>query len=174
MGKKTIVGLAILILAICLISGGCNTTPEQKQHLESWKDLLKKATAVDQTGLDSEKPKTKIKSEEEKKEGSEFAEKTIVKLYFIDHTSNTLKVEERKIDKTEAIGRSTLGELMKGPQTTGLGPVFPEKTSLRDINLKPSGTCIIDLSGEATHVNNARDEKIMVYAMANTLGQFPE
>ncbi|WP_054695430.1 GerMN domain-containing protein [Syntrophomonas palmitatica] len=170
MGKKAVIALAVLVLVICILSGGCKTPAEEKQRLESWKDLLKKATEVDQTRTNRDEPKAKTNLQEV---NTDTAEKTTIKLYFGDLNNHALAVETRNISKTEAIGRKTLAELIKGPRTAGLKPVFPAQTSLRDINIKPDGSCIIDLSSEATRVDNVRDEKIMVYAMANTLGQFP-
>ena len=42
-----------------------------------------------------------------------------------------------------------------------------------DINLKPDGLCIVDLSSEARQVSDRSQEELMIDAVAKTLGQFP-
>lgn len=51
--------------------------------------------------------------------------------------------------------------------------MVPAGTELLDINIKPDGLCIVDLSREVNQVSSARQGELMVQAIANTLGQFP-
>ncbi len=71
------------------------------------------------------------------------------------------------------IARSTINELFKGPETPGYLSVVPEGTRLLDINVKPDGLCIVDMSHEARQVANKQQEEMMVMAIVNTIGQFP-
>ena len=64
------------------------------------------------------------------------------------------------------------GRIAEGPPVESV-QVFPDGTRLRDINIKPDGLCIVDLSAEARGVVNKEQEKLMIYGIANTLNQFP-
>ena len=169
MSKKAISILAVIILAICLISGGCSAPSDQRVDIKNWKDLLSLAPEKSKTTLPN-RSEGKVKPEENPEAGQELIE---VKLYFVGPDGKSLVVDERSIDKTESMARNTLQELIKGPAENENLPVIPEGTRLRDINLKPDGLCIVDLSSQARQAGNADQERLMVYAIANTLGQFP-
>ena len=94
-------------------------------------------------------------------------------LYFGGQDGTSLVPESRVIPKEVGIARSTLNELIKGPATPEYLSVFPEGTRLLDINVKPDGLCIVNLSHEACQVTNQQQEEMMVMAIVNTLGQFP-
>ncbi len=111
-----------------------------------------------------------VKPEENPEAGQELIE---VKLYFVGPDGKSLVMEERSIGKTESMARNTVQELIKGPAENENLSAIPEGTRLRDINLKPDGLCIVDLSSQAQQVSSAKQEELMVYAIANTLGQFP-
>ena len=165
MAKKFVIIAAALLLAICLISGGCSSLDESK--VQSWKDMIK---------IPTEKAKTTTPAKNDVKTGEEVAqniEHIKVKLYFKKADNNMLGVEERSIVKAEGIARQTMEELLKGPSLAGFVATTPTGTRLLDINLKPDGTCIVDLSSEAATINNEEQEHLMLYAIADTLGQFP-
>lgn len=168
MNKKFISILAIVIMAICLISGGC-MSPETEQ-IRSWQDLLNikpddEIPDADDLALDL--------NNNSNSDLAEDVEKITVDLYFIAPDGTKLVMESRTIAKQEGIARSTIEELIKGPQKQENLSVFPDGTRLLDINIKPDGRCIVDLSSELTTVNNQHQEKLMLYALVNTLGQFP-
>ena len=94
-------------------------------------------------------------------------------LYFGRGDGLSLVEEMHSIPKEEGIARRTINELMKGPDTPEYLSIVPEGTRLLDINLKPDGLCIINLSREACQVNSREQEEMMVMAIANTVGQFP-
>lgn len=177
MTKKFICTLAIVVLAICLISGGCSTGNDT---LNAWKDLIKISPQKEATknpdqeaGLSIEKLLKSQDESEDKKKNAEKTEKVQVELYFIGPDGQKLVAEKRTIVKVEGIARKTIEELIKGPQKKENLSVFPEGTKLLDINVKPDGLCVVDLNSQAQQVDNQLQEEFMVYAVVNTLGQFP-
>lgn len=161
MSKKFICILAVVVLAVCLLSGGC--APQANSKITEWKDLLK--VTPEKTGKTA--PAVKPSADH-----TAQVESIGVKLYFAAGDDNKLASEERSIPKVEGIARQTLEELLKGPQNAANKAVAPSGTRLLDINLKPDGLCIVDLSSEARQVENQRQAEIMIQAIANTLGQF--
>lgn len=165
MRNTMIMILALLLLSICMLSGGCSKTDQAK--IKEWQDMLK-------IPVDKEKAANNDKTvRPSKNDNKTSAEKMPINLYFADANGKKLVVEERDIAKVEGIARKSMEELIKGPANVEAVRVFPEGTRLRDINIKEDGLCIVDLSAEARGVMNEEQEKLMVYAVANTLGQFP-
>lgn len=167
MRNPFIVVLAIVLLSICLLSGGCSK-PDQST-VKGWQELLKLPT--DQG---KKLPENNSDNSQPIETGVSVPEKVLqVSLYFADAGGNKLVREERNIAKVEGIARETMEELIKGPANAESTRVFPAGTRLLDINLKPDGLCIVNLSSEASKVANRTQEKLMIDAMAKTLGQFP-
>lgn len=173
MTKKFILAVAVVVLAICLISGGCS--PPDSDKLESWRNMLK-LPEDSQLEPDSKAENNKEQPSNENKSeplaGASVGQVEI-DLYFVKADGSGLAVESRNINRTEAIGRATVEELVKGPQTAEYLKSFPEGTQLLDINVKPSGLCIVDLSSEVNKIDNEHQAKLMVYSLVNTLAQFP-
>jgi len=167
MGKKTILVVIVFMLAICLVSGGCSSG-EKLQSLNDWRDLLKASTKKESTP--SKNPRIDELGSDQQPGHS--GEKTVVELYFVEANGRNLVREQRSITKTQAIARKTLETLIIGPEGVDTKPVFPADTRLLDINLKPDGLCIVDFSSEVNRVD-AEEGQLLVYAVANTLGQFP-
>ncbi|MEA1962107.1 MAG: GerMN domain-containing protein [Bacillota bacterium] len=170
MKKKVFIFLAIGILVVCLLSGGC--LKQENDKLSDWKDLLKLPVKQNET----------VEKAEVEKQGTtqkvdlgqqDNIETMALNLYFGNATGTCLEAEARDVQKTEGIARCTIQELFKGPARKESINVFPEGTHLLDINVKPDGMCIIDLSREVTRVESYQQEKLMVYAIVNTLAQFP-
>jgi spore germination protein GerM len=164
MTKRLIVTLAAMLLVICLLSGGCSKVDESK--IKTWKDLIKIPVSTEKS----------VQNDKDilipEKQSPELSEKVTVKLYFEDALQRKLVVEERSIVKVEGIARQTMHELIKGPSQTEMRAIFPSGTKLLDINVKPDGLCIVDLSGDAKKIVNKEQGRLMVQAIANTLGQF--
>lgn len=165
MTKKLIMVMAMMLLAVCLLSGGCSKVEDSK--INAWKDMLKIPTSSDKTENSNEAVTTPTSDSQEN------TEKISVKLYFIDPGQHKLVVEQRSIAKVEGIGRQTMEELIKGPSGSVYQAVVPTGTKLLDINVKPEGLCIVDLSGEASKISSQEQGELMIQAVANTLGQFP-
>ncbi|WP_061214144.1 GerMN domain-containing protein [Syntrophomonas wolfei] len=165
MTSKVISILAVILLVLCLLSGGCSSiAPEQ--NLKAWKDLIKLAPE------DNTKKEVK-KNPEELIPAREKSESISIKLYFAQADKEELVMERREITRTEGIARSTMQELLKGSDNPAYRNVFPEGTRLLDINLKPDGTCILDFSSELRRLENGTEEKQMIDAVCQTLAQFP-
>ncbi len=99
-----------------------------------------------------------------------------IALFFSDGTGEKLVLEMRDIAKTEGIARAVMQELIAGPSVeSGLLPTIPVGTELLDINVRPDGVCIVDLSGEliVNHPGGSLNEEMTVYSVVNTLTQFP-
>lgn len=90
-----------------------------------------------------------------------------VLLYFTDAQGKYLYAEKRNIPKVEGIAKETLQALIEGPQDkVGHFPVITNGTKVLGVNVKQDGLCIVDLSNEVSG-------KTMLYAIVNTLTQFP-
>jgi spore germination protein GerM len=170
MSKRFVIVLATGVLAICLLSGGCLNTDKSKSKISDWKDLLKQS--VEQKA-DSEKTSAIETPSVEPVTTQQSIGSLKLNLYFGNASGSKLVAEERSIQKVEGIARRTIEELLKGPKKKEYINVFPEGTKLLDINVCPDGLCIVDLSGEVSMVANQQQEELMVYAIANTLSQFP-
>jgi len=165
MTKKLIMLMAVILLAVCLLSGGCSKVDDSK--IKAWKDLIKIPTNTEKPAETNNEDLIPVD------ESQPSVDKISVKLYFQDTAKSKLVVEERSIGKAEGIARETMQELLKGPSQKDCLSVFPSGTKLLDINVKPEGLCIVDLSGEANKVSNKKQGELMVQATANTLSQFP-
>lgn len=163
MTRKLLISVAMIVLAVCLLSGGCSSVDRSK--IDSWKDMFKISTnQKDPANQTSIIPSLEVPTTDEE---------ITVKLYFVNTQTKNLEAEQRNIPKVEGIARQTMHELLKGPTSPNHQAVVPAGTELLDINIKPDGLCIIDLSSEANQVGSAQEGEVMIQAIANTMGQFP-
>lgn len=102
-------------------------------------------------------------------------EKTKIALYFKDQEGRYLVAETQEITKVPGIGRAALEALFQGPAEKDLRPSVPNGTELRDLNVRSDGMCIADISREVTQIpgQDPRAEALTVYAIVNTLTEFP-
>lgn len=153
----------ILIIIFCLINTGCSGNTKN-ETLKSWQDLVR---------LLPENQKTTAPVEESTPaENINLGESIDIELYYVSADGAGLEKEMRTIPKAEGLARQTLQELLAGPENKNLGNPFPAGVELLDINIKPDGLCIIDLNSQAQRVDDENQEQTMVYAIANTVGQF--
>lgn len=170
MPQRFIVVIAVFVLAVCLLSGGCQPSNDQSS-IKSWRDLVDLLPEPqDPSQMDTQ---DEVPAVEQLPSAALDQETIEVMLYFGSQDGLSLVQESRVIPKEEGIARSTINELIKGPGTPEYLSVFPEGTRLLDINVKPDGLCIVDLSSEACQVANQQQEEMMVMAIVNTVGQFP-
>lgn len=172
MTRKIVIASATVVLAVCLICGGCGSVLPSSSEVKSWKDMVKISPSVesDRPAKNAGSEGGKVKVADKKASSVEQRE---IKLYFSGKTDEGLVMETRKINKTEGIARSTIQELIKGPRQTGANKIFPAGSRLLDINIKPEGLCIVDFSREVTNLQGGKAEKALVYSIAATLSQFP-
>ncbi|MEN6388923.1 MAG: GerMN domain-containing protein [Syntrophomonas sp.] len=154
--------LAVVLLAVCLLSG-CSSS--DSQGLKSWQDLLK-------PGTQTQKQEAQQDNAQAVETQNPVVETVKVKLYFVDTGTKKLVAEERQVEKTRAMARKALEELLKGPEIEKHGAVFPAGTRLLDVNIKADQQiCLVNFSSEIESLS-AQEGKMLVYSVANTLGQF--
>ena len=155
--------IGIIIIAFCLFITGCSGAPNN-ETFKSWQDLIR---------LLPEKEKNTTPESLQMPDENILGESIDIELYFVAADGVSLEAEKRTILKTEGIARKTVEELIKGPGNANYSSAMPIGIKLLDINIKPEGLCIVDLSSQARLVGNLNEEQMMVYAIANTVGQFP-
>ena len=99
-----------------------------------------------------------------------------VALYFIGEVEgkSLLVPEVRTIGPTAEPEKAALRELIKGPETDGLKPVLPPKTTIRSLEID-NGLAVVDLSQEAVRIDRGSwGEALVVWSVVNTLTKFPE
>jgi spore germination protein GerM len=99
-----------------------------------------------------------------------------VALYFIGEVEgkSLLVPEVRTIGPTAEPEKAALRELIKGPETEGLKPVLPPKTTIRSLEID-NGPAVVDLSQEAVRIDRGSwGEALVVWSVVNTLTKFPE
>ena len=80
----------------------------------------------------------------------------------------------RTIGPTAEPEKAALRELIKGPETEGLKPVLPPKTTIRSLEID-NGLAVVDLSQEAVRIDRGSwGEALVVWSVVNTLTKFPE
>jgi hypothetical protein len=120
MTRKFVSVLAIIVLGICLLSGGCFPFSDDR-NLKSWRDILRIGPDENNndTPLNLEPIQPQLENEDQK-------DRIGVRLYFGKPDGYGLVAEERLITKTEGIARQTLQELLKGPDSSNCLNIFPE------------------------------------------------
>ncbi len=101
-------------------------------------------------------------------------EMTKVTLYFKDQETRCLVPVTQEIPKVTGIARATLDALLQGKAEGDLKPALPAGAEVKDLNVKPDGTCVVDLNLDATKITGGdpKDEALAVYAIVNTLTEF--
>jgi sporulation and spore germination protein len=97
-----------------------------------------------------------------------------VSLFFQEADSEYLGAERRKIFLTSSIAdlaKQIVGELINGPQDTGLLPTLPPQTRLRGLYLDRGGTAYVDLSSEVSdlHPGGTGEEIATIYSLVDSL-----
>lgn len=164
-GRHNTYGIGFVLLLVLLVSAtaGCALI----DRLQAWKNGGEE---------------TPVSDVPEWTEGTEILDQALIgetkeiALYFSDESGQYLVSEMRDVPKVEGIARAVMQELIAGPSVeSGLLPTIPVGTQLLDINVRPDGVCIVDLSGELVlnHPGGSMNEEMTVYSVVNTLTQFP-
>lgn len=101
---------------------------------------------------------------------------TMVSLYFLDKTSNSLKSEGKLIDSALLLQnpyKELINLLIKGPSNDGLLNVFPDNTQVLDAYIQ-NGCVTIDFSEEILNFENEEQQYNIVNSILNTLTQLNE
>lgn len=163
MKRNIFMVIVILVLGICLLSGGCNKV--ESRQLNEWKDLLKLSPEVRNSSSQG-------KGQQGTNQDRTAVETITITLYYPDAKGERLVAEERNIEKVEGIARATVEELLKGSTQADHRNVFPQGSRLLDINVKEDGTCIIDLSREVSRATTEQQERWMVDSIVKSLSDF--
>lgn len=167
MARKMILTVTAIVLGICLLSGGCNSGGGSNR-VQDLKDLIKASLTNP-----AAEPATTSLEDLLATEPLLNTEQVEVTLYYGDQDKQGLVAEKRSMEKTTGIARATIQELLKGPAQPGHNRLFPEGTKLLDINIRPDGLCIVDLSNHIRNVPTGVEANLMVYSLVNTLGEYP-
>jgi hypothetical protein len=97
-----------------------------------------------------------------------------VVLFFQRPDDDTLGPERRKILLTTSIAdqaRQIVGELAAGPETEGLLPTVPQRTTVRGIYIDRAGTIYLDLSEEfvSMHRGGSGEELATILSIVDSL-----
>lgn len=101
---------------------------------------------------------------------------TVVTLYFLDKSSNTLKSEGKLIDSASLIQnpyKELVNLLIQGPKSQNLARVFPENTQILDAYIE--NNCVtLDFSEELLNFQNEDQKYNIINSVLNTLAQLNE
>ena len=107
----------------------------------------------------------------------EQVRRTIVKLYFKEINSNSLKCENRSIDSKELLSNpylTLINLLIEGPTEDGVENIIPAGTAFNSASLS-GNTVVVDLSGAfVSSVSDVTVASNMVYSIVNTLTELIE
>ncbi|MCR6545023.1 GerMN domain-containing protein [Dehalobacterium formicoaceticum] len=162
-GGILLIGFLVLLLLLGTAVSGCALV----DRLQAWKTVEEEVPLSDNHAGTEDLELTNQALIGETKE---------IALFFSDAAGENLALEMRDIPKTEGVARAVMQELIAGPSVeSGLLPTIPVGTELLDINVRPDGVCIVDLSGEliVNHPGGSLNEEMTVYSVVNTLTQFP-
>ncbi|MGE5450163.1 MAG: GerMN domain-containing protein, partial [Methanomassiliicoccales archaeon] len=151
-------GWFLLISLLLLTIGGCSQEKLKSTVLTPWDKWVK--TPVSQSGDEVGAPKD-IGGDQVTQEGA--GETIPVAVYYLK--DGTLSRQMKPVAKVEGIARRTLQEQFKAPVPIGFKSAFPAGIRLNDINLKPDGTCIIDVSSELLKIKGDVAKKTAIAAL---------
>lgn len=104
----------------------------------------------------------------------EEQEMTKVIIYLKDEEKNCLVPVTREIPKVTGIAKATLEALFESKEEGNLKSPFPAGAKVKELNIKPDGTCVVDLNLDATKLpeDDPKVEALAVYSIVNTLTEF--
>ncbi len=155
--------LAALFIALVAVAG-CDRAPSLKS--EGASDNLPKVSSNAEQNT-APKPNGGAPN-------SEAATETVdIALYFSDDQGEKLVKETRSVEKTGAVAKAAVEELIKGPSAGGGVATIPAGTRLLGISIRDA-VAEVDLSKEFVdnHAGGSAGEKMTVYSIVNTLTEF--
>ncbi|MGE5396139.1 MAG: GerMN domain-containing protein [Chitinophagales bacterium] len=157
MKKYYILGFLIIL---SVIASGCDRIGINNQ-IKSWKEAVKEPVERDPMTPEDliQETKTPVKQ-------------ITVQLYFARKDGDGLAIENRRINMVDGIARATIQELIQGPKKSDLIATLPVGTRLKDINIRPDGTCQIDFNKALENLTDEKAGNLAIYSVVNTLSQF--
>lgn len=96
-----------------------------------------------------------------------------VSLYFVNG-SQELAAEKRSIINEGGVAKTTLQELLTGPEESTLSSYIPDGTQVLGVNLKEDGNCVVNFSKEIQSAKlDSTEERLVIESVVETLCQFP-
>lgn len=155
--RKTVVfaslALATAILALILLPGCTITTTRPSEQ-----------TTTTSEATDTGRGPTTSTTERE----------IALRLYFVESFSETsfLVPENRPVERTQAVARAALQELIRGPRQTGRATFIPAGTQVRSVRID-NGLATVDFSREILNARvGAEGERLGIWQIVNTLTEF--
>jgi spore germination protein GerM len=150
----------LVLTAAFLLAGGCGLSEKLGSSSKENKTPLVEDDVLDLEDDDADAV-------------SEVKEMAKVTLYFKNQESSLVPVTQ-EVPKVTGIAKEALAALFQGKTEGDLQSALPEGAEVKELNIKPDGTCVVDVNQEATKItgNNPKDEALAVYAIVNTLTEF--
>ena len=154
MKNKNLFPIILLIVVVLIVIVSIATTSIQKTS--------------DKSGLNDYTPEEEINSKE--------LRETIVTLYFLDTTSNTLKSEGKIVDSSELLEnpyKTIVQYLIDGPKSNLLSSVFPENIKILSATLDKN--CVtLNFSEQLLDVKDDSQKYNIINSVLNSLAQLTE
>jgi spore germination protein GerM len=167
--RKLIITLFFLLLVIFLASS-CNSksTPPKKTGSEKSLSPNKK------TNSQPPNPEVAKQNNETTATTDENTSTISLTIYFSNEQADKLIPEVHKINKTVALAKAALKELLKGPQSANHYPTMPTNTKLLSVSIDKAGLAKVNFSQEfvKNHPGGSASERMTVYSVVNTLTEF--
>ncbi len=153
----------LIILSLTIFLVGC-----QKQKPSSLSPQKNLSEPTQKKTLTTSSKEVTPTGEEKTEEGVKIT------LYFADKEARGLIKEVRTVPTTQAVAKTALIELIKGPQESDAVSLIPPGTKLISINIK-DGTAFVDFSREfeTNYPAGSSGENLLIYSIVNTLTEFP-
>jgi spore germination protein GerM len=153
MKKKLFLLILISLITLSLFASGCREKAARESKIEP----------------------QKVKSQEETTTSQKETKKEMeITIYFGDKEAQFLVPEIRSIPATQAVAKSALEELIKGPESKDKISLIPEGTKVLSISIQ-NGVAEVNLSKEfkEKYPLGSASENILIYSIVNTLTEFP-
>ncbi|MGI5971110.1 MAG: GerMN domain-containing protein [Oscillospiraceae bacterium] len=176
--KRNII-IAVLLAALLLMGlTACKSKPEATAEptAEPTPEQTQKPAETQPTEAPEPEDKGETTAEPTSKPAPEEEQTMEITVYYLkdDGSEMYLVKEVHTVEKTEAVARAALKELISGtPLTEGAVKVLPADTEILGINIK-DGLATVDFSREVLNANvGSSGESLGILSIVNTLTEFP-
>lgn len=148
----------VVLVAAFMLLGGCSLAEKLRSN--------EPRTPAVEDELDFQDDEVAVPEEQEMSK---------VTLYLKDQEKDCLVPVIREIPKVTGIARAALQAMFESEEEENLKSPLPAEAEVKELNIKPDGTCVVDLNLDATKFpeEDPKDEALAVYAIVNTLTEFP-